>query len=120
MFTNAEVQWSYNSNLMARAREAFRQRADHIRQSSSFGVRMEFAADEKNSHVLNSIFVAGGTSDVNALRRHCRNAPLLMPASFCDSLSFQIRLQPFGNCHASIGLLVGLNQRHKQSSKRRA
>src|SRR5262245_22561609 len=50
MFTKAQIQWSYNSNLMARAREAPRQSADHIRQSSSFGVRMEFAADEKNSH----------------------------------------------------------------------
>jgi hypothetical protein len=54
MFTNAEIQWSHDSNLVAGAREAFRQSADHIRQSPSFGVRMEFAADKKDFHAAES------------------------------------------------------------------
>src|SRR5260370_36229505 len=50
MFTNAEIQWSHNSDLVPGPREAFRQRADHVRQSSRFGVRMKFAGDEKDFH----------------------------------------------------------------------
>jgi hypothetical protein len=37
---------------MARARQCLAQRADHVRQPAGFGIRMDFAAGQKDPHKL--------------------------------------------------------------------